>query len=57
MGYKMSAQEAKQRGLISETYNHDTLEETWNYLNKISTLSSEVCGISFLSAFYFYSYI
>ena len=42
LGYKMNAQEAKQHGLVSEVYNHDSLEEVWNYLNKISTLSSQV---------------
>lgn len=42
MGYKMSAPEAKQYGLISEVYDHDVLEEVWNYLKKISKLSSEV---------------
>ncbi|XP_018342409.1 PREDICTED: enoyl-CoA delta isomerase 2, mitochondrial-like [Trachymyrmex septentrionalis] len=41
LGYKMNAQEAKQHGLVSEVYNHDSLEEVWNYLNKISTLSSQ----------------
>lgn len=42
LGYKMNAQEAKQYGLISQVYNHDSLEEVWNHLNKISTLSSQV---------------
>lgn len=42
LGYKMNAQEAKQRGLVSKVYRHDSLEEVWNYLNKISTLSSQV---------------
>ncbi|KYN17696.1 PREDICTED: enoyl-CoA delta isomerase 2, mitochondrial-like [Trachymyrmex cornetzi] len=41
LGYKMNAQEAKQHGLVSKVYNHDSLEEVWNYLNKISTLSSQ----------------
>lgn len=41
LGYKMNAQEAKQLGLVSEVYDHDSLEEVWNYLNKISTLSSQ----------------
>ncbi|KAG5334539.1 ECI2 isomerase, partial [Acromyrmex charruanus] len=41
LGYKMNAQEAKQYGLVSKVYNHDSLEEVWNYLNKISTLSSQ----------------
>ncbi|XP_018318123.1 enoyl-CoA delta isomerase 2, mitochondrial [Mycetomoellerius zeteki] len=41
LGYKMNAQEAKQRGLVSKVYRHDSLEEVWNYLNKISTLSSQ----------------
>ncbi|EFN80284.1 Peroxisomal 3,2-trans-enoyl-CoA isomerase [Harpegnathos saltator] len=41
MGYQMSAHEAKQYGLVSKVYNHDILEEVWNYLNKISELSSE----------------
>ncbi|XP_011645331.1 enoyl-CoA delta isomerase 2, mitochondrial [Pogonomyrmex barbatus] len=41
LGYKMSAQEAKQHGFVSEVYNHDSLEEVWNYLNKIATLSPE----------------
>lgn len=42
LGYKMNAQEAKQYGLVSQVYNHESLEEVWNYLNKISTLSSQV---------------
>ncbi|XP_012538835.1 enoyl-CoA delta isomerase 2 [Monomorium pharaonis] len=41
LGYKMNAQEAKQHGLVSNVYNHDSLEEVWNYLNKIATLSSQ----------------
>ncbi|XP_018402173.1 PREDICTED: enoyl-CoA delta isomerase 2, mitochondrial [Cyphomyrmex costatus] len=41
LGYKMNAREAKQHGLVSKVYNHDSLEEVWNYLNKISTLSSQ----------------
>lgn len=41
LGYKMNAQEAKQHGLVSKVYNHDSLEEVWNYLNTISTLSSQ----------------
>ncbi|XP_020288105.1 enoyl-CoA delta isomerase 2, mitochondrial [Pseudomyrmex gracilis] len=41
LGYKMSAHEAKQYGLVSEVYNHDSLEEVWKYLNKVSKLSSE----------------
>ncbi|XP_032677673.1 enoyl-CoA delta isomerase 2, mitochondrial-like [Odontomachus brunneus] len=41
MGYQMNAPEAKQYGLISAVYDHDVLEEVWNYLKKISTLSSE----------------
>jgi len=53
LGYKMNAQEAEQYGLVSKVYNHDSLEEVWNYLNKISTLSSQVlflltfCKINF----------
>jgi enoyl-CoA hydratase/carnithine racemase len=42
LGQKMSAQEAKRRGLISEVYNHESLEEVWNRLNEISKLSAEV---------------
>lgn len=42
LGYKMNAQEAKQYGLISKVFNHDSLEEVWNYLNTISTLSPQV---------------
>lgn len=42
LGYKMNAQEAKQHGLVSKVYSHDSLEEVWNYLNMISTLSSQV---------------
>jgi len=42
LGHKMSAQEAKQRGLISEVYDHEFLEEVWNRLNEISKLSAEV---------------
>ncbi|XP_071649566.1 enoyl-CoA delta isomerase 2 isoform X2 [Temnothorax longispinosus] len=41
LGYKMNAQEANQYGLVSKVYNHDSLEEVWNYLNMISTLSSQ----------------
>ncbi|KAH0944776.1 hypothetical protein HN011_010113 [Eciton burchellii] len=41
LGQKMSAQEAKRRGLISEVYNHESLEEVWNRLNEISKLSAE----------------
>jgi Delta3-Delta2-enoyl-CoA isomerase len=41
LGYKMNAQEAKQYGLVSKVYNHDSLEEVWNYLNMISTLSPQ----------------
>ncbi|XP_014475591.1 PREDICTED: enoyl-CoA delta isomerase 2, mitochondrial isoform X2 [Dinoponera quadriceps] len=40
MGYKMSAHEAKQYGLVSEVYNHNVLE-VWDYLNQVSKLSSE----------------
>lgn len=42
LGYKMNAQEAKKYGLVSKVYNHDFLEEVWDYLNNISKLSSEV---------------
>lgn len=42
LGYKMNAQEAKQYGLVSKIYNHDSLEEVWNHLNMISSLSSQV---------------
>lgn len=42
MGYQMSAHEAQQYGLVSQVYNHDALEKVWDYLNKVSTLSSEV---------------
>lgn len=42
LGYKMSAHEAKQHGLVSQVFNHNSLEEIWNYLNQISKLSSEV---------------
>lgn len=42
LGYKMNAQEAKQYGLVSKVYNHESFEEVWNYLNTISTLSSQV---------------
>lgn len=38
----MSADEAKQYGLISEVYNHDDLDKVWDYLKQISELSSEV---------------
>ncbi|XP_070171577.1 enoyl-CoA delta isomerase 3, peroxisomal isoform X2 [Polyergus mexicanus] len=41
LGYKMNAQEAKKYGLVSKIYNHDSLEEVWDYLNNISKLSSE----------------
>ncbi|XP_012228609.1 enoyl-CoA delta isomerase 2 [Linepithema humile] len=41
LGYKMSAQEANQHGLVSKVFNHDSLEEIWNYLNQVSKLSSE----------------
>ncbi|XP_029662594.1 enoyl-CoA delta isomerase 2, mitochondrial-like [Formica exsecta] len=41
LGYKMNAQEAKKYGLVSKVYNHDSLEEVWDYLNNISKLSSE----------------
>ncbi|XP_011163539.1 enoyl-CoA delta isomerase 2 [Solenopsis invicta] len=41
LGYKMNAQEANQYGLVSKVYNHNSLEEVWNYLRSISTLSSE----------------
>lgn len=41
LGYKLSAQEANQYGLVSKVFNHDSLEEVWNYLNKVSELSSE----------------
>jgi len=42
LGYKMNAKEAKKYGLVSKVYNHDSLEEVWDDLNKISKLSSEV---------------
>lgn len=42
LGYKMNAQEAMKYGLISKVYNHNSLEEVWDYLNNISKLSSEV---------------
>lgn len=38
----MNVHDAKQYGLVSKVYKHDALEEVWNYLNKISELSSEV---------------
>ncbi|XP_011875669.1 PREDICTED: enoyl-CoA delta isomerase 2, mitochondrial [Vollenhovia emeryi] len=41
LGYKLTAQEANQHGLVSKVYHHDSLEEVWNYLNMISTLSSQ----------------
>ncbi|KAL6439495.1 hypothetical protein ACFW04_003957 [Cataglyphis niger] len=41
LGYKMNAQEAMKYGLVSKVYNHDSLEEVWDYLNNISKLSSE----------------
>ncbi|KMR03925.1 enoyl- delta isomerase mitochondrial-like protein [Lasius niger] len=41
LGYKMNAQEAKKYGLVSKVYNHDSLEEVWDYLNNVSKLSSE----------------
>ncbi|EZA52833.1 Enoyl-CoA delta isomerase 2, mitochondrial [Ooceraea biroi] len=46
LGYKMSAQEAKQRGLVSEVYNHESLEGVWNHLNQVSKLSAEVSFFS-----------
>lgn len=42
LGYKMNAKEAKEYGLVSKVYNHDSLEEVWDNLNNISKLSSEV---------------
>ncbi|GAB1866865.1 Peroxisomal 3,2-trans-enoyl-CoA isomerase [Camponotus japonicus] len=41
LGYKMNAKEAEKYGLVSKVYNHDSLEEVWDDLNKISKLSSE----------------
>lgn len=38
----MDAHEAKEHGLVSNVYNHDSLEEVWNYLTIIPNLSSEV---------------
>lgn len=42
LGYKMDVYEAKQYGLVSEVYKHDSLEEVWDYLNIFLKLSSEV---------------
>ncbi|XP_076685633.1 enoyl-CoA delta isomerase 3, peroxisomal [Andrena cerasifolii] len=39
MGYKMNAIEAKQYGLVSEVYKHESLDEVWTYLRKVSSLS------------------
>lgn len=39
MGYKMNAIEAKQRGLVSEVYKHESSDEVWTYLRKVSSLS------------------
>jgi len=52
LGHKMSAQEAMRHGLISEVYNHESLEEVWNRLNKISELSAEVSFPSLSSLTY-----
>ncbi|XP_017767447.1 PREDICTED: enoyl-CoA delta isomerase 3, peroxisomal [Eufriesea mexicana] len=41
LGYKMSAIEAKQYGLISEVYKHECLDDVWLYLKKIAEFSSE----------------
>lgn len=41
LGHKMNAEEAKQYGLVSKVYNHDSHEKVWNDLERIATLSSE----------------
>ncbi|XP_034186095.1 enoyl-CoA delta isomerase 3, peroxisomal [Osmia lignaria lignaria] len=41
LGYKMSAFEAKQYGLVSEVYKEGCIDEVWTYLKKLSQLSSE----------------
>lgn len=46
LGYKLSAEEAKQHGLVSKVFSHDSLEEVWNYLNQVSKLSSEVLTLT-----------
>ncbi|XP_076246917.1 enoyl-CoA delta isomerase 3, peroxisomal isoform X2 [Calliopsis andreniformis] len=42
LGYRMNALEAKQYGLVSKVYEHDSLHDVWIYLKNISTLSVEL---------------
>lgn len=42
MGYKMNAIEAKQCGLVSEVYKHESFDDIWTYLRKVSSLSLQV---------------
>ncbi|XP_017789362.1 PREDICTED: enoyl-CoA delta isomerase 3, peroxisomal, partial [Habropoda laboriosa] len=41
LGYKMSASEAKQYGLVSEVYKYECLDEVWTYLKKLTEVSSK----------------
>lgn len=41
LGRKMSAIEAKQRGFISEVFQHNKLNDVWPYLKTVSSLSTE----------------
>ncbi|CAK9832174.1 Enoyl-CoA delta isomerase 2 [Anthophora retusa] len=41
LGYRMSAPEAKQYGLVSELYKYECLDEVWTYLKKLTDVSSK----------------
>ncbi|XP_066584955.1 enoyl-CoA delta isomerase 2-like isoform X2 [Prorops nasuta] len=41
LGYKMDAAEAKERGLVTQVYKHNCMDEVWKHVENISSLPIE----------------